>query len=113
MSSPSKLKVGIIIVSETAYKDASTDKCIPALRQVFDEHGGDQWSVEGSSIVPDDALSIQRAITNWTDGNDVLNLVVSSGGTGFAQKDITPEVRKSQSLRSFQNELGSGVVGGD
>lgn len=113
MSSPSKLKVGIVIVSETAHKDASTDKCIPALRQVFDEHGGDQWTVEGSSIVPDDAISIQRAITNWTDGNDALNLVVTSGGTGFAQKDITPEVRKSQSLRSFPNELGSGVVKGD
>lgn len=113
MSSPSKLKVGIIIVSETAHKDASTDKCVPALRQVFDEHGGDQWSVEGSSIVPDDALSIQRTITNWADANDALNLIVTSGGTGFAQKDITPEVRNSQSLRSSQGRLESGVDGAD
>lgn len=113
MSSPSKLKVGIVIVSETAYKDATTDKCIPALRQVFDEHGGDQWTVEGSTIVPDDALSIQRTITNWTDGSDVLNLVVTSGGTGFAQKDVTPEVRHSLSLRRSQQRLNAGVIGGD
>lgn len=113
MSLPSKLRVGIIIVSETAHKDSSTDKCIPALQQVFDDYGGNQWTVEGSSIVPDDAISIQRAVTSWSDGSDALNLIVTSGGTGFAQKDVTPEVRNSLSLRSCRKRLNYGVVGGD
>ena len=44
-------------------------------------------------IIPDDVLEIQRAITRWTDqGDERINLVVTSGGTGFAVKDLTPEV---------------------
>jgi gephyrin len=37
-------------------------------------------------------LEIQRAVTGWTDGEDFANLVVTTGGTGFAVKDVTPEV---------------------
>ncbi|CAK4030391.1 probable gephyrin [Lecanosticta acicola] len=92
MSSPStKLRAAILVVSETASKDPSTDKCIPVLQQVFAESGGDQWTAETTSIVPDNVLQIQRAITKWTDAEDHVNLIVSSGGTGFAQKDVTPE----------------------
>lgn len=93
MSNPTKLRAAILIVSETASRDPSTDKGIPALQSVFAESGGDQWSAEETSIVTDNALDIQRAITGWTDGEDPVNLVVTSGGTGFTQKDVTPEVR--------------------
>ncbi|KAF7196685.1 Gephyrin [Pseudocercospora fuligena] len=87
----SKLRAGIIIISETATKDPSTDKGIPALREVFADKGGDQWTADDTSIVPDSVLDIQRAITKWTDATDPLNLVITSGGTGFAEKDVTPE----------------------
>lgn len=94
----SKLRAGIIIISETATKDPSTDKGIPALREVFADKGGDQWTADDTSIVPDNVLDIQRAITKWTDAADPLNLIITSGGTGFAEKDVTPEV--SRFLRS-------------
>ncbi|KAL9059444.1 MAG: hypothetical protein Q9162_001142 [Coniocarpon cinnabarinum] len=45
-------------------------------------------------IVPDDVLRIQGAITRWADdrhGADAINLIVCSGGTGFARRDVTPE----------------------
>lgn len=93
MASPSQLKAAILIVSETAAKDPSTDKGIPALKEVFANNGGSQWSTEDTGIVPDDVLEIQRAVTRWTDSTEPVNLVVTSGGTGFTQKDITPEVR--------------------
>nr|OQO16591.1 hypothetical protein B0A51_15956 [Rachicladosporium sp. CCFEE 5018] len=86
-----KLRVAIIVVSDTASKDASTDKCIPALRQVFTTEGGDRWTAEETCIVSDDVLAIQRAITGCTDVEDFANLIITSGGTGFAQKDVTPE----------------------
>lgn len=86
------LRAAILIVSETASKDTSTDKGIPTLRQSFAEKGGDQWTVDETKIVNDSVLDIQRAITAWTDGADPVNLIVTSGGTGFAQKDVTPEV---------------------
>ncbi|EME78687.1 uncharacterized protein MYCFIDRAFT_190889 [Pseudocercospora fijiensis CIRAD86] len=87
----SKLRAGIIIISETASKDPSTDKGVPTLREVFVDKGGDQWTADDTSIVPDNVLDIQRAITQWTDTTDPLNLIITSGGTGFAEKDVTPE----------------------
>jgi gephyrin len=88
----SRLKAAILVVSETASQDPATDKCIPTLKQVFNDLGNSQWDVSETDIVPDNALSIQKAIKNWTDGPDPVNLVVTSGGTGFATKDVTPEV---------------------
>lgn len=92
MSDVPKLRAAIIVVSETASKDSSTDKCIPALQDVFANEGGGKFDSEETAIVPDDVLQIQRAITQRTDGSDPFNLIVTSGGTGFAQKDVTPEV---------------------
>jgi gephyrin len=92
MAENSRLRAAIIIVSETASKDASTDKGIPALQATFAESGGDQWLAEDTQIVSDNVQEIQRAITQRTDGSDPANLIVTSGGTGFAQKDVTPEV---------------------
>jgi molybdenum cofactor synthesis domain-containing protein len=87
----SKLRAAIIVVSETASKDASTDKCIPALQEVFQQDGGDRWELAETKIVSDDVSAIRSAIKSYTDGADNANLVVTSGGTGFAQKDVTPE----------------------
>ena len=92
MGDDSRLRAAIVVVSETASKDPSTDKCIPALQEVFANDGGDKFVAKDTAIVPDDVLQIQRAITQRTDGDDFANLIVLSGGTGFAQKDITPEV---------------------
>ncbi|CAN9222214.1 unnamed protein product [Alternaria alternata] len=86
-----KLKAAVLVVSETASQDPSTDKCIPVLKKVFGDLGNDQWHVSETEIVPDNALTIQKTIRTWTDGPDPINLIVTSGGTGFATKDVTPE----------------------
>jgi gephyrin len=87
----SKLKVAILIVSDTASKDASTDKCAPVLHAVFDATGG--WEVVETKIVPDNVDAISEFVRGWTDSVDrVANCIITSGGTGFATKDMTPEV---------------------
>lgn len=88
----SKLRAAILVVSETASQDPTTDKCIPTLKQVFNDLGNNQWDVSETNIVPDNALAIQKSIKQWTDGPEPANLVLTSGGTGFATKDVTPEV---------------------
>ena len=92
MGDASKLRAAIVVISETASNDASTDRCIPALREVFENEGGGRFDTGDTNIVSDDLLQIQRAITQRTDGDDFVNLIVTSGGTGFTQKDVTPEV---------------------
>lgn len=94
MSITPKLRAGILIVSETASQDPLTDKCGPVLHKVFEDEGDDKWEVAVVRIVPDNVLEIQRMVTRWSDTDDgALNLIVTSGGTGFALKDHTPEVR--------------------
>ncbi|KAF2273020.1 uncharacterized protein EI97DRAFT_192762 [Westerdykella ornata] len=89
--SNTKLKAAILVVSQTASQDPTTDKCIPVLKQLFQELGNDQWEVAISEIVPDSILDIQKFIRTWTDREDAVNLIVTGGGTGFAVKDVTPE----------------------
>jgi gephyrin len=95
MGDTSKLRAAIIIISETASKDPSTDKCIPGLQETFATDGGARFDAEDTTIVPDDVLQIQRAITQRTDTDDYVNLIVTSGGTGFTTKDVTPEVNEN------------------
>lgn len=85
------LKAAILVVSTTAAKDASTDSCGPVLKNVFEETGG-QWEVIETKIVSDDVMDIQTSVTSWTDQEDTINVVITTGGTGFAVSDNTPEV---------------------
>lgn len=88
----SNLKPAILIVSDTASQNPSTDKSINALSSLLSSEGSTAWNQPATKIVPDNVLDIQRAICNWTDGPDWFNLILVSGGTGFAVKDNTPEV---------------------
>ncbi|KAE8354176.1 hypothetical protein BDV28DRAFT_90746 [Aspergillus coremiiformis] len=86
-----KLKAAILIVSDTASQDPSTDKVADTLTTLFSTEGSNTWARPATKIVPDSVFDIQRAICDWTDGPNWLNLILLSGGTGFAIKDNTPE----------------------
>ncbi|KAI8259931.1 hypothetical protein K4K56_006588 [Colletotrichum sp. SAR 10_98] len=87
------LKVAILIVSTTASKDPSTDKSELVLKDVIEQEGGGKWVVTDSKIVPDLVPQIQRQIMLWADVGleDGANLILTTGGTGFAVSDSTPE----------------------
>lgn len=87
------LTAAILVVSTTASKDPSTDASTSVLRNVLKEDGGGKWQVKSESIVSDDALAVQQQIMRWTDDADPVNLIITTGGTGFAVSDTTPEVR--------------------
>jgi gephyrin len=86
-----ELRAAILIVSTTASRDSSTDVSERLLKDVFDKDGGGQWEVVDVHIVGDIVLDIQRTIMRWTDQEKPVNLIISTGGTGFATYDITPE----------------------
>ena len=88
----STLKAAILIVSTTASKDPSADSSGGILKDVFEQEGGGKWEVVDTKIVGDEVLDIQRSIMNWANQEDGVNLIVSTGGTGFAVHDSTPEV---------------------
>ncbi|KAI9652734.1 MAG: hypothetical protein M1831_006627 [Alyxoria varia] len=83
-----QLTSSILVISDTASKDPLTDKSSRSLTQVFESN---DWTTADTKIVPDDVLRIQSAITQWTDNESSMNLIVTTGGTGFAVQDHTPE----------------------
>ncbi|GKT47290.1 gephyrin [Colletotrichum spaethianum] len=89
------LKVAILIVSTTASKDPSTDKSELVLRDVIENEGGGKWKVTETKIVQDHVPQIQRQIMLWADLGPIegVNLILTTGGTGFAVSDNTPEDR--------------------
>lgn len=90
--STEKLKAAILIVSDTAAHDPSQDKNGTLLQDVFRDEGGGKWEVPHIKIVSDNVLEIQRTVMQWTDTDQHVNFIVTSGGTGFTAKDNTPEV---------------------
>lgn len=87
------LKVALLVVSTTASKDPSTDKSGLALRDVIASDGGGRWEVVETRIVSDHVPHIQRQIMLWADiGHEAVDLILTTGGTGFAVSDHTPEV---------------------
>ena len=86
-----KLRAAILIVSDTASEDPSTDKAGNVLSEVFASDGNNQWDLPTREIVPDDIFAIQRVVTTHCDAVPYVNLLITTGGTGFAVKDRTPE----------------------
>ena len=86
-----RLRAATLIVSDTAFSDPSTDRAGEALTDTFSTEGGDQWDVFDPKIVKDDIDAIQHQICAWSDGPEPVNLILTTGGTGFSVKDDTPE----------------------
>ncbi|KAI1460307.1 gephyrin [Annulohypoxylon moriforme] len=90
--SDATLRVALLIVSTTAAKDPSSDASQDVLSEVLEKEGGGKWTLVDTKIVPDVVTQIQRQITLWTDiAADTINLILTTGGTGFAVADNTPE----------------------
>ena len=91
MDSKPQLKAAILIISDTAFLNPSTDAAGDYLSDVIKAEGRGQWAAADREIIPDDILAIQRATSKYSDREDYANLLITTGGTGFAQKDHTPE----------------------
>jgi molybdenum cofactor synthesis domain-containing protein len=59
----------------------------PALEEAVK---GEGWLVAKSDVIPDDLETIQQTLTGWADGGEI-DVLLTTGGTGFAQRDVTPE----------------------
>ncbi|KAA8900505.1 hypothetical protein FN846DRAFT_958841 [Sphaerosporella brunnea] len=95
MTTETTYNVGVLIVSTTAAKDPSTDSAGQVLRDFFSgvnetTAGKHSWNVAETRIVSDDKDAIQGAVKEWADEKQ-LHLIVTTGGTGFAVTDCTPE----------------------
>jgi gephyrin len=84
-------RVGILTVSDRGAAGVYEDKAGPVIRRIVeDELGG---LVVESTIVSDELEVIKDTLLAWVDQKQ-LDLVFTTGGTGFAQRDVTPEATR-------------------
>ena len=81
-----QITVGIITISDRASTGEYEDLGGPALKKAAQDAG---WQVLAEAIVPDDKARIQETIRSFSQQG--CGLILTTGGTGVAERDITPE----------------------
>ena len=91
-----KIQTGIITISDRASRGLYDDLGGPALKTAALGYG---WSVQAESLVPDERRDIQNAIREHIAKG--CNLILTTGGTGVALRDVTPEAMREIAVREL------------
>jgi molybdopterin adenylyltransferase len=91
-----QIDVGILTISDRASKGLYDDLGGPALKQAAEGYG---WKVLAETLVPDEKREIQRAVREQI--NKGCQLLLTTGGTGVALRDVTPEALREIALREL------------
>ena len=81
------LRIGIITSSDSCARGENTDGSGPALQALAEERG---WTIAGYRLCADDRSALTAAIVELAD-IELADVVFTTGGTGFSQRDIAPE----------------------
>jgi molybdopterin adenylyltransferase len=84
------LTVAIIVASDTRSKGINRDEVIPAIKSFIEKQN---WQFIDSAIVPDEKKKLKEKLIYYADTVKV-DLILTSGGTGFSKRDVTPEATK-------------------
>ncbi|WP_286910807.1 MogA/MoaB family molybdenum cofactor biosynthesis protein [Clostridium sp. UBA1652] len=82
--------VGIITASDKGSKGERVDKSGDVIREIVEANG---YEVNRYVVVPDEREDLKKELTYMSDELR-LNLIVTTGGTGFSKRDVTPEATK-------------------
>ena len=86
---PDELLIGLVSISDRASSGVYEDQGLPALRDWFSQALSSPWQME-TRLIPDEQAQIEKTLIELVD--DVgCDLVLTTGGTGPARRDVTPE----------------------
>jgi molybdopterin adenylyltransferase len=84
------VRVAILTISDSAVAGTRADASGPAVAERCRELG---WEVVATALVADDEPAIESRLKEWADGESA-SLILTTGGTGVAPRDITPEATR-------------------
>lgn len=84
------MRFGILTISDRSSHGERPDISGPALVDAVTVRG---WQIIQSGIVPDDRDAICKKLIEWADSGD-FDVLLTTGGTGFAPRDVTPEATR-------------------
>ena len=85
------IRFGILTLSDRSARGERADASGPALAHLIQAQG---WLVVEQEILPDDESAIRAKLIAWCDVGE-LNVILTTGGTGFAPRDVTPEATRA------------------
>jgi molybdenum cofactor synthesis domain-containing protein len=85
------LRFGILTVSDRSASGERVDLSGPALAQTVIEQG---WQVVQQGVLPDELTSLCELLIAWADSGQI-DIILTTGGTGFAPRDVTPEATQA------------------
>lgn len=89
------VRVGIITASDKGSIGERVDTSSDVIRELVKAKG---WSVVEYTIVPDELEELKGVMLDWCD-NFKVDLLLTTGGTGFSKRDVTPEATSSVAER--------------
>jgi molybdopterin adenylyltransferase len=96
---PDELLIGLVSISDRASSGVYQDQGIPALRDWFAAALASPWSME-TRLIPDERALIEQALIELVDVAR-CDLVLTTGGTGPARRDVTPEATLAVGTREM------------
>ena len=84
------VSVSILTVSDSTVAGTREDASGPALEERCRELG---WEIVATGVVPDDEAVIADTLKEWADAGSA-RLILTTGGTGVAPRDVTPEATR-------------------
>lgn len=86
-------RIGIVTVSDRASQGVYEDRGGPAIKEYLTEVLSSPWEAV-ARVIPDDRATIEQTLVALSD-NEGCSLVVTTGGTGPAARDVTPEATEA------------------
>ena len=85
------MQFGILTLSDRSSRGERDDLSGPALARLIQAEG---WSIARQEILPDDESAIRQVLIEWADSS-TLDVILTTGGTGFSPRDVTPEATRA------------------
>uniref|UniRef100_A0A8K9WRJ4 Gephyrin n=1 Tax=Oncorhynchus mykiss TaxID=8022 RepID=A0A8K9WRJ4_ONCMY len=85
-----QIRVGVLTVSDSCFRNLAEDRSGINLKDLVHDPSLLGGSISAYKIVPDEIDQIKETLVDWCDEKE-LNLILTTGGTGFAPRDVTPE----------------------
>jgi molybdenum cofactor synthesis domain-containing protein len=81
------IRIGIITISDRSSHGERLDESGPALVNAVSQQG---WQVIRTEILPDELEQLVKTLAEWAESGD-MDIILTTGGTGFSPRDVTPE----------------------
>jgi len=85
------LRFGILTLSDRSARGERADASGPALTRLIQ---AENWIVAKEALLPDDESAIRAILIKWSDSGN-MDVILTTGGTGFAPRDVTPEATRA------------------